>query len=42
MKQMNEAATRAQELEATITTNANAIATAIIINAAALLAWLAC
>lgn len=42
MKQMKEAATRAQELEVTITTNANAIAATIIINAAALLAWLAC
>ena len=42
MKQMKDAATRAQELEATITTNANAIATTIIVNAAALLFWLAC
>lgn len=42
MKQMNEAATRAQELEATITNNATTIAAAIIINTTALLAWLSC
>lgn len=42
MKQMNEATTRAQEFEATITNNATTIAAAIIINTAALLVWLAC